>query len=518
MYMQPGPERNEMIIMGENANNTILEFRNITKTFPGVRALDKVSFAVRKGEVHGLVGENGAGKSTLIKIICGIYHADSGEILVDGKQAHIMDPEQSQEHGIYVMHQEISVLPNMSVAENMNIHDMPRKAGIFADTKEMYRRTRKALDMVGLTYVEPRDMISRYSLATQQMIHLARIISMAPKVVLLDEPTASLTMNEKQQLFRAIERFREKGVSIIYISHYLDEVLQVCSRITVLRDGKYVNTYNSADTDNEEIVTAMIGKNIKQERRKSEQMGEVVLEAVNVAAPAIVHHTDLKLHKKEVLGVYGLNGAGKTELLRVLAGCDRPLEGEIYVHGKKLRKPDVLSQLKRGIVYVPEDRRRLGLVLGMSVLENTSLGNERKYASLEMINRRKEYKDAEKYIKKMNVKTPSGKTVVEVLSGGNQQKVILARCMARNAKIILLDEPTVGIDVGAREEIYALISEFVSEGAAVVLASSDMNEVLSTADRIAVLAHGRIVTVLEKEEATEEKLLLYAMGDDTYER
>ena len=488
MYMQPGPERNEMIIMGENANNTILEFRNITKTFPGVRALDKVSFAVRKGEVHGLVGENGAGKSTLIKIICGIYHADSGEILVDGKQAHIMDPEQSQEHGIYVMHQEISVLPNMSVAENMNIHDMPRKAGIFADTKEMYRRTRKALDMVGLTYVEPRDMISRYSLATQQMIHLARIISMAPKVVLLDEPTASLTMNEKQQLFRAIERFREKGVSIIYISHYLDEVLQVCSRITVLRDGKYVNTYNSADTDNEEI------------------------------APAIVHHTDLKLHKKEVLGVYGLNGAGKTELLRVLAGCDHPLEGEIYVHGKKLRKPDVLSQLKRGIVYVPEDRRRLGLVLGMSVLENTSLGNERKYASLEMINRRKEYKDAEKYIKKMNVKTPSGKTVVEVLSGGNQQKVILARCMARNAKIILLDEPTVGIDVGAREEIYALISEFVSEGAAVVLASSDMNEVLSTADRIAVLAHGRIVTVLEKEEATEEKLLLYAMGDDTYER
>lgn len=504
--------------MGKNEKNTILEFQNIIKTFPGVRALDQVSFSVEKGEVHGLVGENGAGKSTLIKILSGIYHADSGEIRVGGKSVHITDPEQAQEHGIYVMHQEISVIPNMSVAENMNIYDMPRRAGIFADMKEMYKRTRAALDAVGLTYVDPRAVISRYSLATQQMIHLARIISMEPKVVLLDEPTASLTMNETQQLFRSIQKFKDKGVSIIYISHYLDEVLQICDRITVLRDGRYVNTYRSDETDNEEIVTAMIGKSIKHSDRDPEQTGKVVLEAVNISAPSIVHHTDLKLHEKEVLGVYGLNGAGKTELLRLLAGCDQALEGEIRTFGEKAGRPDIRSQLKKGIVYVPEDRRRLGLVLGMSVLENTSLGNERKYASMEMISRKKEYKDAETYIKKMRVKTPSGKTVVEVLSGGNQQKVILARCMARNAKIILLDEPTVGIDVGAREEIYALISEFVSGGAAVILASSDMNEVLGTADRIAVLAHGRIVKVLEKNEATEEKLLLYAMGDDTYER
>lgn len=498
-------------------DNNILEFDHISKTFPGVLALDQVSFGIRKGEVHGLVGENGAGKSTLIKILCGIYHADSGQIMIDGKPAHMTNPEQSQEYGVHVMHQEISVLPNMTVAENMNIHSLPRKGGCFIDKSLLQDKTKKALEMAGLNYVEPDANISRYSLATQQMIHLARIISMEPKVVLLDEPTASLTMNEAQQLFAAIEKFKSMGVSIIYISHYLDEVLRICDRITVLRDGKYMNTYVADETDNEEIVTAMIGKKVTAKQREALERGDTVLEVENLTAVSVVKHVNLSLHKSEVLGLYGLNGAGKTELLRALGGIDRILQGKISVNGTPVHKHDIQSMLERGIVYAPEDRRRLGLVLGMTVLENVSLGNERKYASMEMVDRKAEKEDAVSYIEKMSIKTPTVQTQVGVLSGGNQQKVVLARCMAGKNKIFLLDEPTVGIDVGAREEIYSLISEIVKSGSSVLLASSDLNEILAVSDRIAVIAHGTIVKVLERKDATEETLLLYAMGDEAHE-
>ncbi|MDO4276863.1 MAG: sugar ABC transporter ATP-binding protein [Eubacteriales bacterium] len=495
----------------------ILEFDHISKTFPGVLALDQVSFGIRKGEVHGLVGENGAGKSTLIKILCGIYHADEGQILIDGKPVHIGNPEQSQEYGVHVMHQEISVLPNMTVAENMNIQSLPRKGKIFTDKKAMLEKTRKALETAGLHYVEPNGNISRYSLATQQMIHLARIISMEPKVVLLDEPTASLTMNEAQQLFAAIEKFKSMGVSIIYISHYLDEVLKICDRITVLRDGKYMNTYISEDTDNEEIVTAMVGKKVTARQREALEHGETVLEIKNLTTASVVRHASLKLHRNEVLGLYGLNGAGKTELLRGIGGIDRILQGDVFIQGEKAEKHDIQSRLEQGIVYAPEDRRRLGLVLGMSVLENVSLGNERNYASMQMVDFRAEREDAVKYIEKMRIKTPTAQTQVGVLSGGNQQKVVLARCMAGKNRIFLLDEPTVGIDVGAREEIYSLISEIVQSGSSVLLASSDLNEILEVSDRIAVIAHGTIVKVLDRKEAAEETLLLYAMGDESHE-
>lgn len=504
--------------MENKQENVILEFDNISKTFPGVLALDKVSFKVKKGEVHGLVGENGAGKSTLIKILCGIYNADSGRILINGDVAQISDPQHSQAYGIKVMHQEISVLPNMTVAENMMINDIPRKGRVFMDRRTMWEKTRKSLDLVGLDYVDPNHCISEYSLATQQMINLARIVASQPSVVLLDEPTASLTMNEAEQLFKAIRQLKEYGVSIIYISHYLDEVIKVCDRITVMRDGRYVDTYESDQTSNEEIVTAMIGKKITVRQRESEKAGNVILKLKDVSGEAIIKHLNLDLREKEVLGLYGLNGAGKTESLRAIAGIDQLLGGELELFGEKVEKADIAKTLSRGVIYVSEDRRRQGLVLGMSVLKNASLGNEKKYAKAHFINSGKEKADARKYIEKMRVKTPSEETLVGVLSGGNQQKVIMGRCMARNARILLLDEPTVGIDVGAREEIYHLISEMVTDGTSVILASSDINEILQMSDRIAVIAHGSIVKIVERAKTTQEELLLYATGDDTYER
>ena len=504
--------------MANNQGNDILEFDNISKTFPGVLALDRVSFKVKKGEVHGLVGENGAGKSTLIKILCGIYNADSGRILINGKVAHISDPQHSQNYGVRVMHQEISVLPNMTVAENLMINDIPQKGKIFVDSKAMREKARAALDMVGLDYVEPDHCISEYSLATQQMINLARIVAMDPKVVLLDEPTASLTMNEAEQLFNAIKRLSNLGVSIIYISHYLDEVLRVCDCVTVLRDGKYVDTFKSEDADSEKIVVAMIGKKLNIEQRKSENIGNSIIRMKNVSGISVIKHINLELRDKEILGLYGLNGAGKTETLRAIAGIDKILEGEVELFEQKRHKINVIETLSKGVIYVSEDRRRQGLVLGMSVLKNASLGNEKKYAKMQFIRTRMEKTDARKYINKMKVKTPSEDTLIGVLSGGNQQKVILGRCMARNAKVLLLDEPTVGIDVGAREEIYHLISEMVSDGTSVILASSDINEIMQMSDRIAIIAHGTIVKVVDRAKTTQEELMLYAMGDVADER
>jgi len=501
--------------MSQSQPETVLAFKEISKTFPGVLALDNISFSIKRGEVHGLVGENGAGKSTLIKILCGIYSADSGEIQINGKKAHITSPGESQACGIQVMHQEISVLTNMTVAENIMIYNMPRKLGFWADDKKMNARAKEVLSTVGLDYIDPQQQVSELSLANQQMINLARIVSTNPHVVLLDEPTASLTMNEAQQLFKVINNFKNMGVSIIYISHYLDEVINISDRITILRDGKYVKTVNSKETTNEQIVTAMIGKRLTTENRKAEEHGKTILDVQNVTGPSVIKHINLDLKQKEVLGLYGLNGAGKTETLRAIAGLDKLLQGNVTLYDKDITHSDVVHTLSEGLVYVPEDRRRQGLVLQMTVRENASLGNEKKYSKISFVNSKKEKQDAMKYVKKMKVKTPALETQIGVLSGGNQQKVILARGLSRNARVFLLDEPTVGIDVGARSEIYQLISEIVKDGAAVLLASSDVNEILETCDRIAIIAHGTISTILNRKDATEEKLLLYAMGDES---
>lgn len=489
-----------------------LVFQGITKTFPGVVALDNVSFSIAKGEVHGLVGENGAGKSTLIKILCGVYGADFGTIEIHGKKVNITSTTDAKACGIQVMHQEISVLPNMSVAENIFMYDLPRK-GFFTQEKEMNQRAREVLDSVKLNHIDPRSQVGQLSLATQQMVNLARIVSTNPKIVLLDEPTASLTMNETEQLFEVIRRYKASGASIIYISHYLEEVLRICDRISILRDGHYITTMNAAATSKEEVVYHMIGKQLKAGQHTCESEEESILFMKNVSGPKIIRHVNLELHKKEILGLYGLNGAGKTETIRAIMGLDKLFEGEIRYNGESIYGKPLDEIVGKGIAYIPEERRRQGLVLGMSVLENTTLGHEAMFSHMGFMDFKKERTSGEHYAQTMRVKTPSMSTAVGTLSGGNQQKVIMGRCIARDARVYLLDEPTVGIDVGAREEIYQLIFNIVSEGASVLLASSDMTEILETCDRIAIISHGTVVKVLSREEATEEKLLLYATGE-----
>ncbi|MEF9973972.1 MAG: sugar ABC transporter ATP-binding protein [Clostridia bacterium] len=497
--------------MNQVPNKCALAFHGITKTFPGVVALDDITFSVPKGEVRGLVGENGAGKSTLIKILCGAYTSDEGYLEIDGQKVRIENATDAKNCGIQVMHQEISVLPNMTVAENMLIGDLPAKHS-FVDSNAMNERAREVLRMVGLDDIDPRRKVGDLSLAQQQMVNLARIISTKPKVVLLDEPTASLTMNEANRLFEVIRKYKESGISIIYISHYLEEVIAISDRITVLRDGKYIETVDADKTSKEALVYAMIGKSLKIGHRQSEATDEIVLQMKAVSGPRVIRGVELDLKKKEVLGLYGLNGAGKTETLRAIMGLDKLFEGKITIFDKDITTENISQVIAKGIVYIPEDRRRQGLVLSMGVTENSTLGNEKKYVKRLLLNERIERKNAEIYVKTMKVKTPSMDTKVGALSGGNQQKVIMARCISRDAKIYLLDEPTVGIDVGAREEIYELISRIVKEGASVILASSDITEILETCDRIAIIGHGSIVKVLDRLEASEDKLLLYAMG------
>jgi ABC-type sugar transport system ATPase subunit len=492
----------------------VLELKNITKTFPGVLALDNISFSIGRGEVHGLVGENGAGKSTLIKILCGVYHPDGGEILVNGDKITMTAPGDAQKTGIQVMHQEISILPNMTVAENIMMYRLPRKLGFWTDEKEMNRQTAKLLELLDLDHLYPEKRMGELSLAEQQMINLARIVSTNASVVLLDEPTASLTMNEVKKLMDVIRRFKEMGVSIVYISHYIDEVLNICDRITILRDGRYIKTVRSRDVSNEDVVTEMVGKTVKIENRKAEKHGEEILRLIDVSTAKIIKHVNLTLNQKEVMGLYGLNGAGKTETLRAIAGHDKLLTGKISFRSEDISRLGPGGRIEKGLIYAPEDRRRQGLIMQMSVGQNASLGNEKKYARGGIINEKHEKKDVLVYVDRMRVKTPSLQTQVNVLSGGNQQKVILSRSMARKAQIFLMDEPTVGIDVGVREEIYELISSIVKADAAVLIASSDMKEILKVCDRIAIIANGRIVAVMNKDEAEEEKMLLYAMGDE----
>lgn len=333
-----------------NCKERVLEFKSIRKAFPGVLALDDVSFNISRGEVHGLVGENGAGKSTLIKILCGVYQADGGTILIDGKDACIKQPLDAQRAGIQVMHQEINVVPDMTVAENIWLYNLPRK-GILVNDKELNRKTRKLLETLALTHIDPKMRMGELSLADQQMTNLARIVSTKPKVILMDEPTATLTMNEANKLFKVIRKFRDMGVSIIYISHYIDEVLEICDRITVLRDGHFIDTVSSAESSSEEIIAHMVGKKLKTKRRTSEALGEEVLRVSQISTANIIKFINLNLHKKEVLGLYGLNGAGKTETLRAIAGLDPLLTGSMELFGEDISKTNHNTRMSRGIVY-----------------------------------------------------------------------------------------------------------------------------------------------------------------------
>lgn len=490
----------------------ILEMRNITKEFPGVKALNNVNLKVKKGEVHVLVGENGAGKSTLMKILNGVYSMDAGEIIYKGKKIEIRTPRDAQEAGISIIHQELNLIPKLSVAENIFLGREPINKHGFINWKEIYTKTENLLKKLEID-VHPKTKVSKLGIAQQQMIEIAKALSFESNVIVMDEPTSALTEKEINKLFNVIKQLKDSGVAIIYISHRLDEIKKIGDRLTVLRDGNYIGTYNVDDIDIDTIIQLMVGRKLDEKFPKEPTIIlNEILEVKNLTQKNRLKNISFSLKRGEILGLAGLMGAGRTELARAIFGIDPIDSGEIYINGSKRNIKSPLDAIKNGLGLLPEDRRSQGLVHTMSVVENITLASIDNFIKKLFINKKMEISTAQEYIKQVNIRTPSPLKKVCFLSGGNQQKVVLAKWLCANVEIIIFDEPTRGIDVGAKVEIYKLINNMAKNGKAIVLISSELPEILGMCDRILVMHEGKLNGEFSREEATQEKILACATG------
>ena len=492
--------------MSDN-NGIILKMENITKTFPGVVALDNVSIELYKGEVLGILGENGAGKSTLIKILAGNYIKDSGSIFVDSEKFEISSPSEAMASGIRVIYQELNTLNNLTVAENIFIGEqLVRGPFKIVDWKAMNKRASEILESLNVA-LDPNAIIGDLTISEKQIVEIAKAISREAKILVMDEPTAALSEEETQSLFKIIATLKLQGVSIIYISHRLKEIFEITDRVVVLRDGKKVKALKTTETDANELVTLMVGRDIREMYPKREvPIGDTVMEVKNLTADGF-SGISFNLRKGEILGIFGLLGSGRTSLVKALFGANRIKGGEIIVNGKRadIKSPGMARDEKIGLV--PLDRKVEGLALKMGVKENITLANIEDLGKGFLIKRQLENKKAQGWINEMGIKTPSVDQEVNSLSGGNQQKVVLAKWLESGSKIIILNEPTRGIDVGAKIEIYKLMQNLCEKGSAVIMISSELPEILSIADRILVMSKGRLTAQYLKKEATEEKLL-----------
>lgn len=480
--------------------DVILTMRGISMTFPGVKALDNVDFTLRRGEIHALMGENGAGKSTLIKCLTGINAFESGEIHVEGYEGPVVNHStlDAQEHGISTVYQEINLCPNLSVAENLFIGRQPLTKLGFIDRKAMEERAKELMKELDISIDVTRNL-ENYSIAVQQMIAIARAVDMDCRILILDEPTSSLDDNEVEKLFTLMRRLREKGVGIIFVTHFLEQVYAVCDRITILRNGRLVGEYLIADLPKVKLVSAMLGKemddlsSIRPVDVTARFGSEVMVEAEGLGHTGTIKPFDFKIHKGEVVGLTGLLGSGRSELVRAIYGADRPNSGKLRVKGKSavIRRP--IDAMQRGMAYLPDDRKGAGIIADLSVRDNIMLAMQSKRGMLRRIPTSQQEKIADEFIELLSIKTPSPETPVAQLSGGNQQKVILARWLATNADFLILDEPTRGIDVGTKAEIQKLTLQLAQEGKSVVFISSEIEEMLRTCTRMAVLRDGEKV-------------------------
>ncbi len=488
-----------------------LEVRSVSKRFTGVRALHQVSLTLGRGEVLAVIGENGAGKSTLMKILAGVQEPDSGEILIEGRPVQI-DSVRSAEHlGIALIHQELNLADNLDVASNIFLGREPRR-GCFVDRGRVREESRKFLAQVGLD-CSPRTLVSTLSLGRQQLVEIAKALSTNARVLIMDEPTSSLSQHETEQLYRVVKELRSRGVSIVYISHRLGEVKELADRVVVLRDGENAGELQRDAINHDAMVKLMVGRELTRHARASFGSGEVLLEARDLRTPANpTHPLNFSLKPGEIVGVAGLVGAGRTELLRVLFGIDRAVSGEIRVAGAPVEMRSPMDAIRAGLALVPEDRKQQGVILEMAVGQNTTLTSLRRDANRGFLNRPREAEVAAQMTKRMNVKTPSLAQFVQYLSGGNQQKVALAKWLAMEPKVLLLDEPTRGIDVGAKQEIYRLMEELAGRGVGILFVSSEMEEVLRMSDRTLVMCQGRITGDLPREALSEEAVMRYATG------
>ena len=494
-------------------DDVLVLMEGIEKSFPGVHALSQCQFELRPGEVHALVGENGAGKSTLMKVLAGVYAKDAGRILYKGKEVEIHNPRAAQNLGISMIHQELNLMPHLTVAQNMFIGREPRQNVKFMlDDKAINKQAEQVFEMMRLN-LDPRVKVADLSVAKQQMVEIAKALSFNAEVLIMDEPTAALTDTEIDELFRIIRDLRAKGVGVVHISHRLEELRLISDRVTVMRDGKYIDTVKTQDATIDQIISMMVGRTIYEATPEvpEQPSEEVVLEVKNLNRGNVIKDVSFKLKKGEILGFSGLVGAGRTEVARAVFGADPIDSGEIYVRGSKVHIGSPHDAVQHGIGYLSEDRKRYGLALGMDVEENVVLAAFKKFlGAFGLVNRSKSRSTAEQYVKMLAIKTPSLQQKVRNLSGGNQQKVIIGKWLTADTNILIFDEPTRGIDVGAKSEIYHLLNNLVQQGKSIIMISSELPEILRMSHRVVVMCEGRITGELNVAEATQEKIMQYA--------
>lgn len=487
-----------------------LEMKNIHKKFPGVYALKNADLQVNKGEVHALLGENGAGKSTLIKVLGGIYRPEEGEIYIDGKKVQMNTVRDAQLNGISIIHQELLLVPQMTVADNMFLDSAPTKYG-YINRKESKRLAQEALEALGVN-IDAGALVSTLSVAQQQIVEIVKAVRLRSKIIVMDEPTSSLSDNEIKMLFDIIENLKKKGTAIIFISHKLEELFAVTDRITIMRDGEVIKTVVTKETNTDELISSMVGRTLDNYYvRDSFEKGEVVLKVENLSQTGVLNNISFELRKGEILGFAGLVGAGRTELMNAVFGITKADSGNIYLNGKKVHINNPLSAMNSGIALVPEDRKLQGLILKNSVGFNMTLTVLKDFMRGIRVDRKKEKELLDHYQKLLQIKTPSYGQKAGNLSGGNQQKIVISKWLAVNPSVLILDEPTRGIDVGAKAEIYSIMNELTRNGMSIIMVSSEMPEVMGMSDRICIMSEGRLTGTVDKSEFSQERILAYAL-------
>jgi inositol transport system ATP-binding protein len=492
-----------------------LRVSNVEKFFPGVKALDKINFAVRKGTVHVICGENGAGKSTLMKVINGIYKQDAGQILIDEKVVDIKNPIEARSRGISMIFQELNYMPEMTIEESLFVGNWPKDKFGKVDWKEIRKRTLQLLEKENLNYA-PETKLKDLTVSDIQMLEILKAISYNSDIIIMDEPTSAITQKEVEVLFKKINELKERGTCIIYISHKMDEIFRIADEITVFRDGCVVDSRPKEDYDLETVITQMVGRKVESIYQKEDiELGEQALQVKGLTNAGKFKNVNFEVRKGEIVGFAGLMGAGRTEVMRALFGLDEYQTGDIAIMGKKVKINNVRDSIDKKMVMLSEDRRRYGIIPVRSVRENVSLSSLDKFIYGGRLHADKEHEVVADLCKKMNVKTPSYETSIEALSGGNQQKVILSKWMVTDPDILILDEPTRGIDVGAKHEIYKLMTMLAKQGKAVIMVSSELPELIMMCDRIYVMAKGEITGMLTRDEFTQEKIMGYATATIT---
>ena len=492
----------------------IVSMKNIIKEFSGVRVLNNVDFNIYKGSVMGLVGENGAGKSTLVKILTGVYVKTSGQVYLDEKPVEFKTTKESQDNGVAIIHQELNLVRDLSIGENIYLEREPVGTGGRIKWKKLFEDSKVWIEKLGLKE-DPRELVKNLSVGKQQLVEIAKALSLDARIIIMDEPTGALTLSETDSLFQVIKELKNAGQSIVYISHRLNEIFEICDHVTVLRDGALVGEKPIQDLNEDKIIEMMVGRKLSEQYpRVDTKLGDVVLK-VNKLTNRFITDVSFELKKGEILGIAGLVGAGRTELARTIYGVYHPDSGEIILNNKAVNIKSPKDALENGIAYLSEDRKGNGIILGMDLIENVTLSSLDKYTTkLGNIDKQKEEKSTDSYIKSMSIKAASKKQLLQFLSGGNQQKVALAKNLDANPKILILDEPTRGVDVGAKKEIYELINEYKREGMSILMISSEIPEILGISDRVMVMHEGKVTGTMDIADASQEKIMTYAVGKE----